>query len=121
MRSLYFEGDRFHQYRILRAVKNRFGSTDEVGVFEMAEPGCGGAQPVRDLPAGAPGNGPGRRRGDHQGSRPILVEVQALTRDAPTACRGGRPTASTATACRCPGRGAGKARRPAAGRTRTST
>ncbi|MGI8406772.1 MAG: AAA family ATPase, partial [Thermomicrobiales bacterium] len=36
---LYLEGDRFHQYRILRAVKNRFGSTDEVGVFEMADVG----------------------------------------------------------------------------------
>ena len=37
---LYLEGERFHQFRILRAVKNRFGSTDEVGVFEMAETGC---------------------------------------------------------------------------------
>ena len=36
---LYLEGDRYHQYRILRAVKNRFGSTDEVGVFEMADAG----------------------------------------------------------------------------------
>ena len=37
---LYLEGERFHQYRILRAVKNRFGSTNEIGVFEMGETGC---------------------------------------------------------------------------------
>ena len=36
---LYLEGDRFHQYRLLRGVKNRFGSTNEVGVFEMADEG----------------------------------------------------------------------------------
>src|SRR5918911_1316806 len=36
---LYLEGERFHQYRLLRGVKNRFGSTDEVGVFEMAQDG----------------------------------------------------------------------------------
>ena len=41
----YLEGERFHQYRILRAVKNRYGSTDEVGVFEMAE---GGMREVRN-------------------------------------------------------------------------
>ncbi len=48
---LYFEGDRGHQFRILRAVKNRFGATDEIGVFEMTEPRPGrGRQPVGAVP-----------------------------------------------------------------------
>ena len=62
---LYLEGERFHQYRILRAVKNRFGSTDEVGVFEMVESGMREvAQPVRGVPRGARGQ---RRRLDRRG------------------------------------------------------
>jgi DNA repair protein RadA/Sms len=78
---LYLEGDRYHQYRILRGVKNRFGSTDEVGVFEMADVGL---REVRN-PSEAFLE---ERRGDSTGStvavtiegtRPILVEVQALT------------------------------------------
>jgi DNA repair protein RadA/Sms len=78
---LYLEGDRYHQYRILRGVKNRFGSTDEVGVFEMADAGL---REVRN-PSEAFLE---ERRGDSTGStvavtmegtRPILVEVQALT------------------------------------------
>ena len=57
---LYFEGERGHQFRILRAVKNRFGPADEIGVFEMtgAGPGRGrqplGAVPVRPRPAPPP-------------------------------------------------------------------
>ena len=48
---LYFEGERGHQFRILRAVKNRFGPTDEIGVFEMTDRRpAGGAQPLRPVP-----------------------------------------------------------------------
>jgi DNA repair protein RadA/Sms len=78
---LYLEGDRFHQYRILRAVKNRFGSTDEVGVFEMAQVGL---QEVRnpseafleERTSGAAGS---TVAVTVEGTRPILVEIQALT------------------------------------------
>lgn len=77
---LYFEGDRRHQFRILRAVKNRFGPTDEIGVFEMTD---GGLQEVanpsalflndreRSLPGAAVFAG-------LEGTRPILVEIEAL-------------------------------------------
>ena len=59
---LYLEGDRYHQYRILRAVKNRFGSTDEVGVFEMADAGCArcATRPRRSWRSGT-ANAPVRR------------------------------------------------------------
>ena len=78
---LYLEGERFHQYRLLRGVKNRFGSTDEVGVFEMTQEG------MREVPnpsqvflaersAGTPGSAVAVTM---EGTRPILVEVQALT------------------------------------------
>src|SRR4030067_1542813 len=51
---LYLEGDRFQSYRLLRSVKNRFGATSEVGVFEMRERGMAeGANPSEGLPAGA--------------------------------------------------------------------
>ena len=78
---LYLEGDRYHQYRILRAVKNRFGSTDEVGVFEMADAGL---REVRN-PSEAFLEERNRNAAGStvavtmEGSRPILVEVQALT------------------------------------------
>lgn len=77
---LYLEGERFHQYRILRAVKNRFGSTDEVGVFEMAGSGL---QEVRNPSEAFLEERSGRSPGSTvavtmEGSRPILVEVQAL-------------------------------------------
>ena len=50
---LYFEGERGHQFRILRAVKNRFGATDEIGVFEMTEQRAGrGRQPLGAVPGG---------------------------------------------------------------------
>ncbi len=78
---LYLEGDRFHQYRILRAVKNRFGSTDEVGVFEMVERGM---REVRNPSEAFLEERPGNAAGSTvvvtmEGTRPILVEVQGLT------------------------------------------
>ena len=82
---LYLEGDRFGQYRILRAVKNRFGSTNEVGIFEMTE---GGMQEVTN-----PSEAFLQERADSatgstvavtlEGTRPLLVEVQALTSTTP--------------------------------------
>lgn len=77
---LYLEGERFHQYRILRAVKNRFGSTDEVGVFEMADVGLREvANPseafLEERSAIAAGSTVAVTM---EGTRPILVEVQAL-------------------------------------------
>jgi len=77
---LYFEGDRGHQFRILRAVKNRFGGTDEIGVFEMSDQG------LHEVPN--PSALFLTNRSDDvsgaavfagmEGSRPILVEIQAL-------------------------------------------
>ncbi|CCQ74068.1 DNA repair protein RadA [Magnetospira sp. QH-2] len=77
---LYFEGDRGHHFRIMRAVKNRFGATDEIGVFEMTEKG------LAEVP-----NPSALFLADHQddvsgacvfagleGSRPVLVELQSL-------------------------------------------
>ncbi|MBB6254986.1 DNA repair protein RadA [Nitrospirillum iridis] len=82
---LYFEGERGHQFRILRAVKNRFGATDEIGVFEMAEDGLREvANPSEIFLA--------ERRGDvtgtavfagMEGTRPVLMEVQALVAPSP--------------------------------------
>jgi DNA repair protein RadA/Sms len=78
---LYLEGDRFHQYRILRAVKNRFGSTDEVGVFEMADAGLREVRnPSEAFLEERSGNAAGSTVAvTMEGTRPILVEVQALT------------------------------------------
>ena len=77
---LYFEGDRQHQFRILRAHKNRFGPTDEIGVFEMREQGLAEVPNPSALFLDG--------RGDHapgaavfaglEGSRPMLTEIQAL-------------------------------------------
>jgi DNA repair protein RadA/Sms len=81
---LYLEGERFQQYRILRAVKNRFGSTDEIGVFEMVENG------LREVHN--PSEAFLQERSQNaagstvivtiEGTRPILVEVQGLTTSA---------------------------------------
>jgi DNA repair protein RadA/Sms len=81
---LYFEGEQHHAYRILRAVKNRFGSTNEIGVFQMAE---GGLLEVpnpsgfflAERPKDAPGSVivPGL-----EGTRPLLFELQALVSSA---------------------------------------
>jgi len=77
---LYLEGERFHQFRILRAVKNRFGSTDEVGVFEMADVGLREVQnPSEVFLAERSDMAPGSTVAvTMEGSRPILVETQAL-------------------------------------------
>ncbi len=75
------EGERFAALRLLRATKNRFGSTDEIGVFEMDDRGLMEvADPARAFLAGHPGSAPGSIVAPTlEGSRPILVEVQALT------------------------------------------
>jgi len=77
---LYFEGDRGHAFRILRTVKNRFGSTNEIGVFEMKENGLIEVQnPSAIFLAERPLNMPGSVvLPSIEGTRPILVEVQAL-------------------------------------------
>ena len=78
---LYFEGDRNHIFRVLRAVKNRFGSTNEIGVFEMKDKGLDEvANPsavfLSERPAAAAGS---VVAASMEGTRPILVELQALT------------------------------------------
>jgi DNA repair protein RadA/Sms len=77
---LYFEGDRNMSYRILRAVKNRFGSTNEIGVFEMRDNGLTEVEnPSQMLLSGRPKNVSGTCVGCViEGSRPILAEVQGL-------------------------------------------
>lgn len=81
---LYFEGDRHQSYRILRAVKNRFGSTNEIGVFDMGEKGLTEVQnPSAMLLSERPEDAPGSAvLCSLEGSRPLLAEVQALV--APT-------------------------------------
>ena len=77
---LYFEGERHQSYRILRAVKNRFGSTNEIGVFEMLDKGLREvSNPSQMLLEGRPHNVSGTCVACvMEGSRPILAEVQAL-------------------------------------------
>ena len=77
---LYFEGERHQSYRILRAVKNRFGSTNEIGVFEMRDKGLAEVpNPSQMLLSGRPHNVSGTCVACViEGSRPILAEVQAL-------------------------------------------
>lgn len=80
---LYFEGDRHASYRILRAVKNRFGSTDEIGVFEMRKEGlCEVKNPSAYLLSGRPKNASGSVVAcAMEGTRPMLIEIQALVCD----------------------------------------
>ena len=82
---MYFEGERGHQFRILRAVKNRFGATDEIGVFEMTDKGLSEVPNPSALFLA-------ERRGDVsgaavfagiEGTRPVLVEIQALVAPSP--------------------------------------
>lgn len=82
---LYFEGDRGHQFRILRAVKNRFGPTDEIGVFEMCDIGLAEVSNPSEIFLS-------QRKSDISGSvvlagmegtRPVLVEIQALVAPSP--------------------------------------
>ncbi|MFM7841373.1 MAG: DNA repair protein RadA, partial [Nitrospira sp.] len=77
---LYFEGDKGHAYRILRAVKNRFGSTNEIGVFEMKDSGLEEvANPSELFLAERPQKSTGSVVvSSLEGTRPILVELQAL-------------------------------------------
>jgi len=77
---LYFEGERGHHFRLLRAVKNRFGGTDEIGVFEMTEAGLAEVPNPSALFLDSRG---GRASGaavfaGMEGARPVLVEIQAL-------------------------------------------
>ncbi|MBP1996458.1 DNA repair protein RadA [Paenibacillus eucommiae] len=77
---LYFEGERHHSYRLLRAVKNRFGSTNEIGIFEMQESGLVEVSNPSELflserPLGVAGS---TVVASMEGTRPVLVEIQAL-------------------------------------------
>lgn len=77
---LYFEGDKQHAYRIVRAEKNRYGSTNEIGVFEMNDDGLNEIEKPSEMllsqrPKGVPGNCPVCVM---EGSRPIIAEVQCL-------------------------------------------
>ncbi|WP_243388366.1 DNA repair protein RadA [Bacillus kexueae] len=77
---LYFEGERHHTYRILRAVKNRFGSTNEIGIFEMKETGLSEVVNPSEIfleerSKGASGS---TVVASMEGTRPVLVEIQAL-------------------------------------------
>jgi DNA repair protein RadA/Sms len=78
---LYLEGDRFQAYRLLRSVKNRFGATSEVGVFEMQERGLVEvANPSEAFLAERMVNAPGSAIAvTMEGTRPLLVEIQGLT------------------------------------------
>ena len=77
---LYFEGERHQSYRIIRAIKNRFGSTNEIGVFEMTDKGLEEVEnPSQMLLAGRPKNVPGNCAVcTMEGTRPIIAEIQAL-------------------------------------------
>jgi DNA repair protein RadA/Sms len=91
---LYLEGDRYHAYRLLRSVKNRFGPTTEVGVFQMR---LDGMREVRNpsqafLAERAPQSPGSAVAVTMEGSRPLLVEVQALTSE--TSFGNGRRTAN---------------------------
>lgn len=91
---LYFEGERQHSYRIIRAIKNRYGSTNEIGVFEMTDKGLEEVEnPSEMLLAGRPKNISGNCAVcTMEGSRPIIAEIQALV--TPTAFPAPRRTAN---------------------------
>ena len=86
---LSFEGDRHNSYRILRATKNRFGATNEIGVFEMREEGLVEVEnPSEMLLSGRPDDAPGTCvTCVMEGARPVLAEIQALL----ATCGGGNP------------------------------
>ena len=77
---LYFEGDRYASYRILRSVKNRYGSTNEIGIFEMRGDGLSEVEnPSEFLLNGRPQDAPGSIvTCSMEGTRPLLLEIQAL-------------------------------------------
>ncbi|MEC4675653.1 MAG: DNA repair protein RadA [Nitrospirota bacterium] len=77
---LYFEGDRGHSYRIMRTIKNRFGSTNEIGIFEMSDSGLREVDNPSELfLSGRPRNVSGSTVvASLEGTRPLMVEIQAL-------------------------------------------
>ena len=91
---LYFEGDQHMSYRILRAAKNRFGATNEIGVFEMVDKGLAEVpNPSETLLSGRPDDAPGTCvTCVMEGARPILAEIQALV--SPTAYSNPRRTSN---------------------------
>ncbi len=91
---LYFEGERHHTYRILRGVKNRFGSTNEMGIFEMKEEGLREVMNASEifLEERAEGAAGSTVVASMEGTRPILVEIQALI--SPTSFGNPRRTAT---------------------------
>ena len=93
---LYFEGDQHTAYRILRAAKNRFGATNEIGVFEMRDSGLQEVEnPSEMLLSGRPEDAPGTCvTCVMEGARPVLAEIQPGTPAAPA-------TALTTTALPC--------------------
>ena len=99
---LQFEGDRYRHLRVLRAVKNRFGSTDEIGIFEMTDAGLQpGRRPV--APRWPSPSRPGRARCSCPRSRARARSCSRCRRSSRRAtwpCRAGRRPASTATGCR---------------------
>ena len=86
---LHFEGERGHPFRILRAIKNRFGPADEIGVYEMAGDGLAAVTNPSSLFLGQRGEGNGAAPSGTavfagiEGSRPVLVEIQALVNPSP--------------------------------------
>ncbi|HBP38966.1 MAG TPA: hypothetical protein DD640_09570 [Clostridiales bacterium] len=81
---LYFEGDKQQEFRILRAVKNRFGATDEVGIFEMTGQGLAEIENASQaMLSGRPLQVPGSVvTACMEGTRPLLIEIQALLSEA---------------------------------------
>jgi len=80
---LYFEGDRYHRFRILRTVKNRFGSTNEIGMFEMCNEGLIEVKNPSQyfLNDDITGNSGTSITASLEGTRPLLIEIQALVSD----------------------------------------
>lgn len=78
---LYIEGERYFSYRILRGVKNRFGSTNEIGMFEMQDKGMVEIQNPSSVLLGERDENPAGSIvvASMEGTRPIMVELQALT------------------------------------------
>ena len=96
---LYFEGDRHASYRILRGVKNRFGSTNEIGVFEMRKEGLVEVEnPSEFMLSGKPENASGSVVAcAMEGTRPMLMEIQALVCKVTLECREERQQELTIT------------------------
>lgn len=78
---LYLEGERYFAYRVLRGVKNRFGSTNEIGMFEMKEEGMREIENPSDILISERSENPAGSViiGTLEGTRPLFVELQALT------------------------------------------